>query len=58
MISQDHDFCRASYEMYAKLKLLRIMDDKIAELIKRRGELHKEVIKIFEKNFKIKGESA
>lgn len=56
MNKQEHEFYHAGREMYAKLKLLRIMDDKISELIKRRGELHKEVIKIFEKNFKIKGE--
>lgn len=56
MNKQEHEFYHAGREMYAKMKLGRIIDDKIATLVKRKGELDREIIKLFEKYFKIKGE--
>jgi hypothetical protein len=55
MSGQD-DYWNAGQELYFKMKLLRIMDDKITKLDARRSELHKECIKLFEKNFKGKGD--
>lgn len=56
MNAKEHAMYHAGKELYAKMKLGRIMDDRIAELVTRKGELDREVIKLFEKHFKIKGD--